>query len=55
MKTVGEILDTLLAEGLISAEESNLKNSPESENPSPWFIQALMGLGGWIFFTNSCE
>lgn len=48
MKTVAEVLDTLVAEGLISEEESSLKNSPDSESPSPWFIQALMGLGGWL-------
>lgn len=58
MKTIGEVLETLAAEGLISEDETNLKN--EAESSSPWFIQALMGLGGWIgaafffAFASSC-
>jgi hypothetical protein len=45
-KSVREVLDTLRAEGLISESEANLKNMPDSG--SPWFIQLLVGLGGWI-------
>jgi hypothetical protein len=48
MKRIGEVLDSLVAEGLVTENEANLKNQPETDSPAPWYIQALMGLGGWI-------
>jgi hypothetical protein len=48
MKNIAEVLDSLVAEGFVTENEANLKNQSDMENPAAWYIQALMGLGGWI-------
>lgn len=48
MKTIGEVLDEFLAADLLTADAVSLSNQPQAENHNPWFIQALLGLGGWL-------
>jgi uncharacterized membrane protein len=48
MKRIGEVLDALVAEGLVTESEANLKNQPEMDNPPAWYIQVVTAFGGWL-------